>query len=224
MGDFNWSGLIEAVVILGLIALILYGVYWVFTIHMKTFELLFSNGWLYLLLLVLGSIFSLINIPLYETDESDTVYVNLGGCIILVILSVYLLYKVWFLLNPLMSILAIVMTIIVSRIVSWYRRGEGVLIVSIIVEITSMLIAHFLPFAAGFLNNDPLPLKLAFGYIIGTVGVLIGGDILHLGLIGRDGSWGDDLSIGGAGTKDGVWSIGLSVMFLILISHNFFGW
>jgi len=214
----------KIIVVIAIIAAIIYVSYWLFTKHMETFEILFGNGWLYIAFLVLGIVFSAINIPLYKTRELNRIYVNLGGCILPLMLSSYLLLKIWLLLNQTMIVVAISATIIISRIVSWYVKGKGVLIVGIVVEFTSTLIAHFLPFSVGYLNSDPLPLKLAFGYLIATIGVLVGGDLLHLGMMGRDGRWHDKLSIGGAGTKDGVWSIGLGAMLLILLSHSFFGW
>jgi len=224
LDDDIWTLVIAIILVVAIIGVLLYVFYWLITMQMKTFEILFGNGWLYIAFFIAGLIFSLVNIPLYETEELDEVYVNLGGCILPLILTGYLLYKTWFLLNPIMFFVATLTTIAISRIVSWYKKGKGVLIAAIIVEIASTLIVHFLPFAVGYLDKDPLSLKLAFGYIIGTLGVLIGGDILHLGMIGRDGRWNDKLSIGGAGTKDGVWSIGLTIMLFVLLSHYIFGW
>lgn len=215
---------IEAVLTIGVVVVSLYALYRMVRLYVKPFEILFGSGWWYIAFLVLGSVLSIINIPLYKTRERDTIHVNVGGCILPLLLSGYLLHKTWFALDPTMIVVASLITILVSRLTSWYVKGTGVLIVAIAVEFTSTLIAHFLPFSVNYLNSDLLPLKLAFGYIIGTIGVLVGGDLLHIGMIGRDGSWGDKLSMGGAGTKDGVWSIGLGTMFLILISRNIFGW
>jgi len=119
---------------------------------------------------------------------------------------------------------ALLLIITVSRAVSWYVKGKSVLAILLVIVFSSVLIAHFLPFSTDSLNNGVLPLKLAFGYVIGTMGALIGVDLLHLGMIERDGSWGENLSIGGAGIKDGIWLVGLKTMFWILVFHSFFGW
>jgi|GEM_PF-2784642 hypothetical protein len=214
---------ISLIIFIAILAAILYLIYWLVMLHMKTFEILFGNGWLYFAFLLAGFVLSFINIPLYQTGERDIVFVNVGGCLLPLGLSAYLLYKIWYAINPTMLLLAILIVILVSRAVSWYVEGEGVLIFLAIVEISIVLLAHFLPFYSNT-NSNLTWLKMAFGYAIGSVGVLIGGDLLHISMIGRDGRWHDKLSIGGAGTKDGIWAVGITSMLLILLCHNFFGW
>lgn len=216
------GGLIVILIIIGIVALFIWIAYWVITLQMKTFEILFGNGWLYIGFWITGLLLSAINIPLYETAERDVIYINLGGGILPSLFTCYLLVKFWNFLNLAILFLAVLITIFISRLVSWYVKGKGVFILLLAVVFTSTILTYFLPFSTNSLNIDPLALKLAFGYIIGTLGVLIGADLLHLGMIGKDGRWGDKLSIGGAGTSDGVWSIGLSTMFWILLFHSIF--
>jgi len=211
------------IIFLAIIAAIIYFIYWLITIHMKIFEILFGNGWLYFVFLIAGLLLSSINIPLYQTKEKDIIFVNAGGCLLPLGLSFYLLYKILYAVNPLMFLVAIFIVTVISRLVSWYEEGEGVWIFLTIVEISIVLLAHFLPFYSST-NSDLIWLKMAFGYVIGTIGVLVGGDLIHIIRIRKDGRWRDKLSIGGAGTKDGIWTVGITSMLLILLANYFFGW
>ena len=218
------GGILVIGLIIGIIILVVYVFYWIVTTNVKVFEILFGNGWLYFGFLILGAVLSVKNIPLYETRNGAMVYANVGGCIVPVLLSIYLFWLIQPFLNLPVFIVALFVTITVSRMVSWYVKGKGVLGILLIVTFTSALIAHFSSFSNGSLDGGVLPLKLAFGYVIGTIGALVGADLLHLGMIERDGEWGQRLSIGGAGIKDGIWSVGLKTMFWILVFHIFFGW
>lgn len=208
--------IILLLIFVGLVGFIIYMFYWTTTMYMKVFEIIFGNGWYYIYLIIAGLVFSIINIPLFDTDEGDTIYVNVGGCVVPTIITAYFFYKFNSSFNLMSLFGAMIGTIIVSRIVSVYVKGKGVLIVAIVVELLSVFISIKL--------NDVLLVRLTFGYIIATIGVIIGGDLMHIGFIGSDGSWGDKLSIGGAGVRDGVWTIGLSTMFFILLAHMFLGW
>lgn len=210
---------------IGVILLICSVIYWVILIHMEVFEILFGNGWLYFAFLIAGFILSIINIPLYKTAELDVIYVNVGGCILPLLLTGYLLlYKLWDTLNPLMFVAATLVVILVARLTSWYEKGRGVLGIGLFTYLSAAFLALFFPFYGNIPIGDLLLFKLAIGYTIATIGVIVGTDLLHLGMIGRDGKWGDELSIGGAGIKDGVWLAGLNTMFLILLFHHLFGW
>lgn len=205
--------------IIGAILLAICAVYCLVTLNMKVFEVLFfGNGWLYLVFVLLGFLFSFINIPLYETKEHDVVHINLGGGILPLLLSAYFLYKIWPFLNLFVAAIVVLAVILLSRLLSVYRAGKGV---------QMLLVAHWFIILVSALAvcltssvPDMLPMKLAFGYIVSTIGVFIGADLLHLGMIGRDGRWGEKPSIGGAGVLDGVWLIGLNTMLLIYV----FGW
>jgi len=52
-------------------------------------------------------------------------------------------------------------------------------------------------------------------YVAGTIGTLLGADILNLDKVSRLGA--PLVSIGGAGTFDGVYLTGLIAIFLVLI-------
>jgi uncharacterized membrane protein len=204
-------------------ALVIFVLYLVFTVYWRTFEILFGYGWMFFVIIFLGIFLSVINIPLYQTREQDIIFVNAGGCILPVIITVYLLSKFWSIYQPVMLLIGIGIAVAISRLLSWYQSGRGIFVQLVIIQLAAAFIALFLPFYNAT-NGEILPFKLAFGYIIGTIGVLVGADLLHLSKVGRDGRYGDELSIGGAGTNDGVWACGLGTMFFIFILNYLFGW
>jgi len=183
---------------------------------MGIFGQLFGDPWYYFYLLIAGWFLSIFNIPLARTREDDIIHVNLGGCMLPLLLVAHFFLKFLALLDIITLAIGIILMIILSRIVSFYVRGKGVLIVAIVIELISAYLACFF--------NVEILARLVFGYIISTLGVLIGGDLLHIHKIGSDGRWGDKLSIGGAGTKDGIWTIGIGTMFFIVVVGGFFGW
>jgi uncharacterized membrane protein len=209
------ANIIFAITVILIIATFVYLVWWIVTTKMEIFGIIFGNPWYYIYLTIACLVLSIINIPLYRNKENDTIYVNAGGCLLPLFITLYLLYNYWRLLNPLIIPITLLM-IFVSRVVSWYVKGKGVLIVLILVELMTTWLACYL-------SKDILT-RLVLGYTVSTIGVLVGGDLLHLYKIGTDGEWGDKLSIGGAGLDDGVWSVGISTMFYIMVLTQIFGW
>jgi len=135
---------------------------------------------------------------------STVIAVNLGGCIIPVTVSIYLLAT-----HPL-SLLpyAIVGTIIASVLIHLVaRRVEGVGIVT----------PAFLPplFAAitAFALSPSHSAVLA--YVCGTLGCLIGADLTNLRHADHSGAQME--SIGGAGTFDGIFLTGIIAVVLAAI-------
>jgi uncharacterized membrane protein len=203
------DGIVAGLIVLAIFGAILYVIYWVITMQMLTFELLFGNGWLFILFVVIGSILSMVNVPFYKVRSNAYLSLNLGGAGLPCLLSFYLLYFHWNSLNLIYLLLSLVITIIASRILSVYVSGIGVLGLVIAIEFLSVFIVHSL--GGGIIS------KLVFAYIISTYGVLIGADILHLREITNDKKWKGTMSIGGAGIRDGVWSAGLVAMLILVI-------
>ncbi len=187
-------------------------IYWVIKINMENFEILFGNGWWYIGVLILGMVGSLINVPFYKRNNT-TLYINVGGGVIPVIIVYFLCRKYLSYFRVLHFLIALLIMIIISRLLSFYVREKGVVLVGLGVIISTLIITHFMNFYSQ--KENLLALKLSFGYIVSTLGVIIGGDILHLPQIFRDPEVPDKLSIGGAGTSDGIWVVGMAVMFFI---------
>jgi uncharacterized membrane protein len=213
-----WSLIALFLVVVFLVTLIQVGV---ITIAFEKLGLSPQAG----LTLVLGSLFgSAINIPVYRrahapggfdlTELLDPrvwqlppsprgatlIAVNVGGCIIPVAVSLYLL--VHHALSAATTLLAIAIVSTVSyrfsRLIPGIGIGMPLFLAPLVSALTSLLLdpAHSAPLA----------------YISGTLGVLIGADLLHL----RDLSASQVrlASVGGAGTFDGIFITGIVAALL----------
>ncbi len=125
--------------------------------------------------------------------------INVGGAVIPILLSFYLLvrYRLW---GPGVVIVAIVAFVVHQMATP--IRGVGISVPTFAPPLLAALVALVLSrrFAA------PL------AYIGGSLGVLIGADLLNLGLLRSLGA--PVASIGGAGTFDGVFLTGVIAVLL----------
>jgi uncharacterized membrane protein len=175
-------------------------------------------------LLLLSLIGSYINIPFAELPEERMVRdhvvnffgvqyvipevkewprtilaVNLGGAVIPTILSLYLLVK-----NRL-YIAGLVGVAIVATVVHWLAypvRGLGIATPTFAPPITAAVVALVL-------SRRAAP---ALAYISGSLGTMIGADLLNLGRI--QGLGAPVASIGGAGTFDAIFLTGILAVLL----------
>ncbi|MGQ4832684.1 MAG: DUF1614 domain-containing protein [Candidatus Asgardarchaeia archaeon] len=155
----------------------------------------------------------IIKIPEIDFRGSKVVLaVNLGGCIIPVILSLYLLYELVVNLGFLSIILIFFGVMINSIIIHQFARpiqGVGIatpwFIPPLVTAVITLIFVQMLPGLNVF----------AFAYIVGTLGTLIGADIMNLKAIVNLGT--PAASIGGAGTFDGVFLTGIMSIFLLLL-------
>ncbi|WP_174589790.1 DUF1614 domain-containing protein [Methanocella conradii] len=178
--------------------------------------------------ILLGSV---VNIPIYEFKSPGSarpptvpylgaryrlpvwqghrtiVAVNLGGCIIPAALSVY------FALNlPFMPLL--LTTIIVALGVFYFARP---------IRSVGIMVPMFIPplLAVGasltslYIDGSGFASLARMAFASGVFGTLIGADIMHLGSIRKVGS--DFVSIGGAGTFDGILLTGVIATILAAI-------
>ena len=177
------------------------------------------------LTLVLGSLFgSTINVPVYrrrhaprgfELTElldprlwnlppapagSTLIAVNVGGCLMPLAVSLYLLSQ--HALSATTTLLAVAIVAAVSYRFSWIIPGVGIGMPLFLAPLVSALTALLL---------DPEH-SAPLAYISGTLGVLIGADLLHLRDIGA--SRVRIASVGGAGTFDGIFITGIVAALL----------
>ena len=142
-------------------------------------------------------------LPVVTRPRSTIVAVNLGGAVVPVVLSVYLL-----IVNPIW-LPALAATAIVAVVVHRSARP---------VEGLGIAIPAFLPaavsaFAAIVVTTHAVA---AVAYVAGTLGTLIGGDILHLREVRAMAP--AVASIGGAGTFDGIFISGILAVLLVAIA------
>lgn len=138
-------------------------------------------------------------IPVVQESPGTIIAVNVGGALIPVILSLYLLFKNGFFWR---AILAIAVVTIVVHQFAYPVRGVGISVPIFIPPIAAALVAMVLAWR----RAAPL------AYIAGTLGTLIGADLLNLGRV--QGLGAPIASIGGAGTFDGVFVTGIIAVLL----------
>ncbi|MEJ2656175.1 MAG: DUF1614 domain-containing protein [Desulfobacterales bacterium] len=138
-------------------------------------------------------------IPTITRYPGTVVAVNVGGAVIPTILSIYLIFK-----NQIFSA-ALIGVAVVTVVVHWLAHpvpGVGIAIPILVPLVTATVVAILL-------SRKYAP---ALAYISGTLGTLIGADLLNLGKI--QGLGAPIASIGGAGTFDGIFMTGILAVLL----------
>jgi uncharacterized membrane protein len=132
--------------------------------------------------------------------DKTTVAVNVGGCLIPVFCSFYLIFSTDISLIQATFGTAFVSTI--SYVSSRPIQGLGIGMPILVAPLSAALVA--------LLVNPESSAALA--YVSGTLGVLIGADVFHLKDIRQLGT--PLASIGGAGTFDGIFITGIVAVLL----------
>ena len=142
----------------------------------------------------------LLKIPVQPFRHETLIAVNVGGCLIPVSLSIYLFS------NSDMALFSAILGIAIITAVSYYFSrpvpGLGIGMPILIAPISAAFV--------GLLLSPEHSAPLA--YISGTMGVLIGADLLNLKVIPKLGA--PFASIGGAGTFDGIFITGIVAALL----------
>lgn len=144
-------------------------------------------------------------IPVVREWPGTVLAVNVGGALIPVILSVYLLLKNK---SYLRSVLAVAMVAFVTH---WMARPVPGIGISLPVFVAP-IVAVFAAMVLGWRQAAPL------AYIAGSLGTLIGADLMNLGRIPGLGA--PVASIGGAGTFDGIFLAGIVAVLLSPVSAS----
>ena len=138
-------------------------------------------------------------VPANRDTPGTIIAVNVGGALVPVILSIYLLMKNRFWIR------AILATAVVTAVVHAFAqpvRGLGISVPTFIPPIVAAVAAMIF----GWRHAPPL------AYIAGSLGTLIGADLMNLDKIGGLGA--PVASIGGAGTFDGIFVTGIIAVLL----------
>lgn len=145
-------------------------------------------------------------VPSHYASGSTVVAVNVGGAIVPVLISIYVLYQF-----PGVLLAAIVGTAIVALIVHRCARpipGLGIATPMLIPPVVAALVAYALDAAFGMSQHH----RDAIAFVSGVMGTLIGADLLNLNKIADLGA--PVASIGGAGTFDGIFLTGIVAVLL----------
>jgi uncharacterized membrane protein len=141
--------------------------------------------------------------PVEVNWPGTVIAVNVGGAVIPFAMSLYLLVKneLWVL-----GAIAIACVAALVHMVAYPVRGLGIAMPVFVPGITAGIVAIILSrrYAA------------ALAYIGGSMGTLVGADLLNLGAIQRMGA--PVASIGGAGTFDGIFMTGIVAVLIASLS------
>jgi uncharacterized membrane protein len=138
-------------------------------------------------------------VPEVQEWPGTIVAVNVGGGLVPTLLSIYLLIKNGLYLRGLAAV------VIVAAVVHWFAQpvhGVGISVPTFIPPLVAV--------GAGLLLSWQSPAPLA--YIAGSLGTLVGADLLNLGKV--QGLGAPVASIGGAGTFDGIFLSGILAVLL----------
>ena len=141
-------------------------------------------------------------VPTRYVTDSTIVAVNVGGAVVPVLISVYLLMQVPTIIVPALIGIAIV-TAIVHRF-AIPVPGMGIA--------TPMLIPPIVAAACGYFLGSSEHHRDAVAFISGVIGTLVGADLLNLRNLRDLGA--PVASIGGAGTFDGIFLTGIVAVLL----------
>ncbi|MGB8993194.1 MAG: DUF1614 domain-containing protein [Desulfobaccales bacterium] len=139
-------------------------------------------------------------VPHLNQAQGTVLAVNVGGALIPLALSLYLISKIDFSVS--LPILVAGVAVVVNRLARPVR-GLGIAVPGLVPPLVAALGAYLL---------CPPELRAPSAYIASTMGILIGADLLNLGQIRQLGA--PVASIGGAGTFDAIFLSGIIAVLL----------
>ncbi len=144
-------------------------------------------------------------IPVVVEWPGTVLAVNVGGALIPGLMSLYLYFKhrLW-----IRGIVATACVAAICHVIARPTPGLGVAMPAFAPAIITAMVALLLA------RRNPAPLA----YVAGSLGVLIGADLLNLGRI--QGLGAPIASIGGAGTFDGIFLTGIVAVLLASLSFR----
>jgi uncharacterized membrane protein len=141
-------------------------------------------------------------IPLVIDSPRTIVALNLGGAVIPILLSVYLILKNKMFVKSLIAVS--IVTIVVHQL-AHAVPGVGIAEPTFVPPLVTVAVVLFIS------RRQAAPLA----YVAGSLGTLIGADLLNLGKL--QGLGAPIASIGGAGTFDGIFLTGILAVLLASI-------
>ncbi len=142
-------------------------------------------------------------VPVLQRQRETIVAVNLGGALIPAGLSIYLLVRndIWW-----QAVVAIAFVAVIVHMIARPVPGLGIAVPALVPPLLAALAALTLSVSA----------PAAIAYVSGTLGTLIGADLVNIGRLRELGA--GMASIGGAGTFDGVFLSGILAVLLVAVS------
>lgn len=147
-------------------------------------------------------------VPVVDVVSCQTLLaVNVGGAVIPSLISMALVYR--FPQSLSYALVAIAFVAVLTNRVARPVKGLGIVTPALLPPLSAALAAMLLVYAGGAQHD----LIFLIAYVGGTLGTLIGADVLNLNKIRDLGA--PVASIGGAGTFDGVFLSGLIAVLLL---------
>ncbi|WP_048142064.1 DUF1614 domain-containing protein [Methanosarcina horonobensis] len=151
-------------------------------------------------------------IPTRQIVRNETVLaINVGGAVIPVLISAYLLTQ--FPSSFYLAGIGVAIVSIITYSVARPIKGVGIATPALVPPLTAVLTAVLLTSAIQIPGCPAEPCRVIIAYTGGVLGTLIGADLLNLGKIKNLGA--PIASIGGAGTFDGIFLSGFIAILLI---------
>lgn len=138
-------------------------------------------------------------VPTVDEWPGTVVAVNLGGAVIPTLLSFYLFFKKRLFRE---ALIGVALVTVVVHLLATPVRGVGISVPIFVPPVAAALVAVAL-------SRRSAP---ALAYVSGSLGTLLGADILNLGSL--QGLGAPVASIGGAGTFDGIFVTGILAVLL----------
>ena len=147
-------------------------------------------------------------VPVVNVVSCQTLLaVNVGGAVIPTLISMALIYR--FPQSLSYALVAIAFVAVLTNRVARPVKGLGIVTPALLPPLSAALAAMLLVYAGGAQHD----LIFLIAYVGGTLGTLIGADVMNLNKIRDLGA--PVASIGGAGTFDGVFLAGLIAVLLL---------
>ncbi len=153
-------------------------------------------------------------VPVVERWPGTVIAVNLGGAVIPTLLSVYLVIRNGVYLR---SVIGVAIVAAIVHMLAKPVAGVGIAVPIFIPPIAAAIVALVIsrapiPEPMALPTVDAENVAPALAYIVGSMGTLLGADLLNLGQI--QGLGAPIASIGGAGTFDGIFLTGILAVLL----------
>lgn len=145
------------------------------------------------------------------TRNETTIAVNVGGAVIPVLISAYLIMR--FPSSLLLAGAGVLIVSIITYSVARPIRGIGIATPALVPPLAAALAAILLTSVVQIPDCPVDQCRVVTAYAGGVLGTLIGADLLNLGKIKNLGA--PVASIGGAGTFDGIFLSGFIALLLI---------
>ncbi len=142
-----------------------------------------------------------------EGSRKTVVAVNVGGALIPVAVSLYLLWQFPETIG--FAVLGVTLVAIVSRLIARPVRGVGIVSPGLVAPVVAAIFALVISAQVSSVNVFTL------AYVSGVLGTLIGADLANISAIKGLGAPG--ASIGGAGTFDGVFLSGIMAILIAIL-------